>query len=244
MNRTCMLAVMIVAMPGLASAEFEIESATTEENAVEFEISNSVYFGDVNSGASISEHEVGLSWGVLNPWTSAISFEFTNEKGGSIGLEGLEWSNTIGLIGGEASVSDELAVAIYTAVEFEFDSDEDAVLTVGPAIEYSLGSVDLGVNTFVQVPLNGSDDIGVTYAIGASSEVTSGVEVGVEAHGEIPQAFSDGSDFDEQEHYVGPVVEIETGDSDQEAEIRLGVFAGLTEATPTVAVSANVGFGF
>ena len=244
MKNTCIIAAALVALPGLAFAGFEVEEATTEENAVEFEIENVIFFGDVNSGDTVSEHEVDLSWGVLNPWTTGISFEFQTEKGDTIGLEGFEWSNTIGLVGGEASVSDELAVAIHTSVEFEFDSDEDASLTVGPAIEYSAGSIDLGLNTFVQVPLGGDEEVGFVYALGASTEVAEGIEVGMEADGVIPEAFGDGSDFDQQEHFVGPVVEIEAADGEQEAEIRLGVFAGLTDATPSIAVNANVGFGF
>jgi hypothetical protein len=244
MKNTYILAAMVAAVPGLAFAGFEIESATTEENAVEFEIENTVFVGDVNSGDTVSEHEVGLSWGVLNPWTTSISFEFETEKGDSISLDGLEWSNTFGLVGGEASVSDELAVALYTSLSFEFDSAEDVSLTIGPAIEYQAGSVELGVNTFVQIPLDGGDDAGFVYAIGASTEVSEGIEVGLEAHGEIDEAFSNAADFDQQEHFMGPVVEIEAADGEQEAEIRLGIFAGLTDAAPSVAVSANVGFGF
>lgn len=242
--RKIILAAAIVALPGIASAGFEIEDATTEENAVEFEIENTIFFGDVDTGDTLSEHEIGLSWGVLNPWTTSISFEFEVEQGETIGLDGMEWSNTFGLVGGEASVSDELAVALYTSLAFEFDSAEDVSLTIGPAVEYGVGNVELGLNTFVQIPLDGGDDAGFVYAIGASTEVSPGIDVGLEAHGEIAEAFTNAADFDQQEHFLGPVIEIEAEEGDQAAEIRLGVFAGLTDATPSVAVSANVGLGF
>lgn len=245
MKRTIALAAVVAALPGLAIAGFELESATTEENAVSMEIENTIFFGDVNTGDTLSQHEIGVSWGVLNPWTTSLSFEITTEQGGSPELDGIEWSNTFGLIGGEASVSDELAVAIYTSLEFEFDGNEDVTLTVGPAIEYGIGSVDLGLNTFVEIPINGGNDAGFVYAIGASSEVAQGLSVGLELHGEIEEAFSNAADFDQQTHFLGPVVEVESGiGAEQGAEIRLGIFGGLTDATPSVAVSANVGFDF
>ncbi len=244
MKKTYLLATMVAVLPGLALADFEIKDAQTEENAVEFEIENTIFVGGVNSGDAQSQHEIGLSWGVLNPWTTSVSFEIEKEKDGQIGLEGLEWSNTFGLVGGEASVSDELEVAIYTSFEFAFDSAEDVSLTIGPAVEYQVGSVELGLNTFVQIPLDGGDDAGFIYAIGAATEIAKGISFGLEAHGEIAEAFSNAADFDQQTHFMGPVVEIQSEEGEQDAEIRLGVFAGLTDATPSVAVSANVGFGF
>lgn len=245
MKKTYALAALFAALPGLAFADFEIKSAVTEENAVSLEIENTVFFGDVNTGDTLSQHEIGVSWGVLNPWTTSLSFEIQTNQGGSPELDGIEWSNTFGLVGGEASVSDELAVAIYTSLEFEFDGNEDVTLTVGPAFEFGLGSVDLGLNTFVEIPINGGEDAGFVYAVGASSEVAAGLSVGLELHGEIDEAFSNASDFDQQQHFLGPVVEVETGaDAEQGAAIRLGIFGGLTDATPSVAVSANVGFDF
>ncbi|MEM7210934.1 MAG: hypothetical protein AAF479_03415 [Pseudomonadota bacterium] len=245
MKKTCVLAVLAAALPGLAFAGFEIEDATTEENAVEFEIENTVFVGDVNTGDTVSEHEIGVTWGVFNPWTTSVSFELETEKGGTLDLNGFEWSNTIGLVGGEASVNDELAVAIYTSFEYEFDSAEDVNLTVGPAVQYSTGNLDFGLNTFVAIPLDGGEDPAFVYAFGVSSEVSQGIAVGLEAHGEIPRAFGDAAEFEQQSHFLGPVVEIESAEENgQSAEIRLGAFAGLTDATPSVAVSANVGFGF
>ena len=242
--RQVLFAAAILAVPGIANADFEIESATTEENAVQFEISNSVFFGDVNNGEDASRHEVGIAWGVLNPWTTELSFAFSVPRGDGPSFDGIEWSNTIGLVGGEASVSEELAVAIYTSFAFDNGAAEDVLLTAGPTISYNTGSVELGLNTFVQVPLGGGNDPGFAYAFGAMTDVAQGVGVGFEAHGEIAQAFGNASDFDQQEHFLGPVVEVQSTQGEQTAEIKLGVFAGLTEATPTVAVSADVGFGF
>lgn len=245
MKKSHALAAIVAALPGMAFAGFELESATTEENAVSMEIENTIFFGDVNAGDTLSEHEIGFSWGVLNPWTTSLSFEIQTEQGGSPALEGIEWSNTFGVVGGEASVSEELAVAIYTSLELDFESSDDISLTVGPTLEYEIGSVELGLNTFVEIPLGGGEDAGFVYAVGAASEVTEGMSVGLELHGEIEEAFSNAADLDQQSHFAGPVVEIETGDdAEQGAEIRVGVFAGLTDVTPSVAVSANVGFDF
>lgn len=237
------LAVALLALP---AAAFELEEGTTEENSVEMEISNSVFLGDVDNGDDRSTHEVGVTWGLLHGWSTGLAFELTNEAGGEIAFEGVEWSNTIAILGGETERGPEgLTLALFTAFEFEFEESDDVELTIGPAIGIELDPIELTVNPFVTVPLGGGSDAGFTYALGAYYEVSDDLAVGIEAHGEIEDAFSNAPGLSQQEHFIGPAIAFEIeAEEDREVEFRLGSFFGLTEATPTVGLSLNLELGF
>lgn len=235
-----------LAMASPAFAGFEVEGSETEENSVEFEIINSVAIGDVGEEDTRSQHEIAVSWGVLSGWTSGLALEFEKEFDEGLELDGFEWFNTIGLIGGETGIdAGSFSAALFTAFEFEFDESSDVELTVGPAFGMELGPAEVNLNTFVSVPLGGGEPAGFSYAAGVMHEVMDEIEVGIEFHGSIESAFDNAADLSDQEHFVGPVAEFEFEvEDDREVGLHVGALFGLTDATSTVALIANIELEF
>ncbi|MGI9412527.1 MAG: hypothetical protein ACR2PM_02600, partial [Hyphomicrobiales bacterium] len=87
-------------------------------------------------------------------------------------------------------------------------------------------------------------DAGLAYAASAMIGLgDSPFSIGVEAHGEIEEAFGNPPDADEQEHFFGPALAFEAElDRGRELEARVAFLAGLTDASPDLAVSLNVEF--
>ncbi|MEM7188982.1 MAG: hypothetical protein AAF439_05160 [Pseudomonadota bacterium] len=258
MKRFMMAAFAACAIPTIAFAEFEVEEAETEENVVAFESINSVFFGNVNTGDTRSTHGFAVTWGVLHGWKSGLELEIENERGESPAFEGMEWINVFAIMGNESVVglgtegsggdNDEgggFALALNSSFEIEFDDANEVSMTVGPIVGADLGLVDLGLNTFVEIPLGGDGEAGFSYAASALMEVEDELHVGIEAHGEVDDIFESSPPFDQQSHFIGPVVATELElDEGQEVGLRFGAFMGLTDATPDFALSVNVEFEF
>lgn len=233
----------LVAVPATA---YEIEEATTASQEVKLELENTVRVGSVPTGEARSEHEVAVTYGALKYWTVGLGFELENTSGsGSSGLNQISWISKIGLLGGEGGPS-AVDLALYTEVELDLDDTDERTLVIGPAVGFSFDPVSVGVNAFQTIPLgNGPNDLGFSYGVGAMFEVSPGLEVGVEAHGEIPAIYNNITPVEEQEHVVGPRVIYEfEPEEGREVGVSLGSFFGLTNASPDLGVSANLELGF
>ena len=52
------------------------------------------------------------------------------------------------------------------------------------------------------------------------------------------------ADLSRDEHVIGPTLKLALEPDGKDVAFRVGTFFGLTDAAPTLAVSANVDFGF
>lgn len=242
MKKTLTTAAMLSLFAAPAWAEFEIREANTEENSVTLESVNTVFFGDVEDQIR-SSHEVRIGWGVVHGYGFEFGFEFDtgNPDDDNSNFLGLQLVNTIALIGQEGfSTSDSFALALIAGFEVDFAESSDIALTIGPAMEADLGGVDVSSNTFLEIPLGGGEDIAFSYALGGYYDVSDGVAVGLEAHGEVESVFDDTPSLSDQEHFIGPAVAFDFDVSEeQEIGMRVGSFFGLTDETPTVGLSVN-----
>lgn len=239
------LGLMLATVP--AFAEFEVISPVTASQEVEMELQNSVRVGGVVLGETVSDHEVGVSYGALQTWQIGIAFGIENNRGSNPSVEEIEFSSKIGILGGETSATPQLFdLAVYTEFAFSPNGNNSETVAVGPIMGFNFDPVTVVTNSFFVVPVSGGNrNTGFEYAVGGMVDVSDGVAVGFEAHGEVPSVFKGATSTGSQEHFIGPAVALSfEPEEDREVGLRLGSFFGLTKAAPTVGLSANLELGF
>ena len=226
---------------GSAHAQFDIEESTTASQEVKLEILNTIRTGSIPANTNRNEHEVGVTYGALEGWAPSLSFLVTNPRNGDMTLSGFKFSSVIAILGGEVSDS-AFSLGFYSAVIYDFDRSNNRRVEVGPTVGYRQGDWSAALNTFVSIPLN-NGDVGFRYAVGGSYDINSMFALGAEAHGTVTSVFED-ADLSRDEHVIGPTLKLALEPDGKDVAFRVGTFFGLTDAAPTLAVSANVDFGF
>jgi len=238
-------AALLLASP--AFAQFQIESSTTASQQVELELLNTIRTGSFAAGTDRSAHEAGVNWGALKFWNAGLSVLIVNPRGGSPTVDGVRWTSTVAIFGGEAGPGiNGMSLALYMDVLLDLGTPEQHVLTIGPALGGDFAPLEVALNTFATIPLSGANrDVGFRYAAGAMYDVSHSVALGMEAHGEIPRVFDNRPSFSRQEHVLGPALRLRLEpENSRGADLRLGSFFGLTSAAPTVGLSANLELDF
>ncbi len=241
MRAVLSIAAAMTLMASTASAQFDIEDSTTASQEVKLEILNTIRTGSIPANANRNEHEVGVTYGALEGWAPRLSFLITNPRNGTIGVTGLRFSSVIGILGGEVSDSD-FSLGFYSGVFYDFDNSNNRFVEIGPTIGYKQPDWSVALNTFATIPLN-DGDVGFNYAVGGSYKVTEMFAFGAEAHGTVSSVFED-VDISSDEHVIGPTMTLALDAEGKDVALRLGTFFGLTDAAPTMAVSANLELGF
>ncbi|MEM7060163.1 MAG: hypothetical protein AAF557_21485 [Pseudomonadota bacterium] len=232
---------------GPAFAGFEVEEPTTASQEVEMELVNTVRVGGVSLGDNVSEHEIGVSYGALEFFEIGIAFEIENERGETVSPGGFEIHSKLAIFGGETEPGGQLFdMAIYSEFSFNFDDDDDRTFAVGPIFGFNVDPVTIITNSFFVIPLaDDTENTGFEYAVGAMYDVNDSVAVGFEAHGEVDSIFVGAPSLSDQEHYLGPAIQLSfEPEEDREVGLRLGSFFGLTDATADLGLSANLELGF
>jgi hypothetical protein len=245
MKKTALLAGTAILIAGNAAADFEIEKPRTASQQVALELTNSIRVGDVNSGQTRSEHSVGVNYGAFEYWTTGFAIEVENRQGDTFDLGEIEWSNNFQIMGTpEGEPESAFALSLYSSVNFSLDGSEDVAFKIGPAFEYKSGAASFNGNTFFHIPTSDNAEVGLQYALGTMYSLSDALALGVEAHGDFDAIFKGTSDISDQEHFAGPAMNYEFDLDNSEVEAHFGAFYGLTDATPTVGIAANLEFGF
>lgn len=137
----------------------------------------------------------------------------------------------------------------YTGVDARIDKAETNTLTFGPILQFGDDKASLTLNPFLQQTFGPNHDQGTALSYGAmvKREIKEGVAVGIEAYGVIPD-IGHGTPLSFQEHRIGPALYLETeigekqpGREARKASLDLGMFVGMTDATPDL--TGKVKFG-
>ena len=245
---------LVVSPPAHAGGVFEVIHPDVEQGEIELEFLNSI-FPDVDEGER-SVHELAIGYGFADFWKTTFAIELANPVGEAFEVEAFEIENLLILFGGhdhegeegdveEAHGLDGVTLGVYGALEIPNEGGlDEGAFAVGPVVGFGVGPVEVIGNLFAEIPFENGVDAGLAYATSAMIGLgDSPFSIGVEAHGEIEEAFGDAPDADEQEHFFGPALGFEAElDKDRKLEARLAFLAGLTEASPDLAVSFNVEF--
>ncbi len=186
-----------------------------------------------------------MNYGAFEYWTTGFAIELENRQGDTFDVGGIEWSNNFQILGSpEGEPESAFALSLYSSFEFSFDGSQDVEFNIGPAFEYTSGEATFSGNTFFNIPASNDEKVGLQYGFGSMYSLNDSLALGVEAHGEFEGIFEGSSNISEQEHFAGPALNYEVALDDQEVEAHFGAFYGLTDATPTVGLAANLEFGF
>ena len=243
---------LVVSPPAHAGGVFEVIHPDVEQGEIELEFLNSI-FPDVDEGER-SVHELAIGYGFADFWKTTFAVELANPVGEPFEVEAFEIENLLILFGGhghegeegnaeEAHGLDGVTLGVYGALEIPNEGGlDEGAFAVGPVVEFGVGPVEIIGNLFAEIPFENGVDAGLAYATSAMVGLgDSPFSIGVEAHGEIEEAFGDAPPADEQEHFFGPALGFEAElDKGRELEARLAFLAGLTEESPDLAISFNV----
>ena len=243
MRKIATLAAVAILAAGNAAAEFEIKESRTASQEVAMELTNSIRVGDVSSGQMRSSHEVGVKYGAFESWTTGFAVELENRQGDTFDVGGIEWSNNFQIVGSREPES-PFAMSIYSALELDLDGSEDVEFTIGPTFEFLSGPATFNANTFFNVPASNDEKVSLQYALGTMYSLTDNFALGIEAHGEFEAIFDGASSTANEEHFAGPAMDFEFEVDDADVGAHFGAFYGLTDATPTLGIAANLEFGF
>lgn len=250
----------LAAVPAQAGGGiFKVIHPEVDEGGLEFEALNTYFAEDVPSGEERSVHEIALGVGVTSWWKTAVALEIANPEDETAELEGFEWENVLLLWGGKDAHDHDHdhghdhghgtspVFGLYAALEIPNKAGiDEGALAVGPIGEVPLGDVTLLGNLLVEFPFTDGEDPGLSYALAATMPVAPSWKLGLEAHGDIDEAFGDAPDFDDQSHYLGPAIynaaDLGRG---RLLETRLAVLPGLTDdGSRDLALSLNAELKF
>lgn len=137
----------------------------------------------------------------------------------------------------------------YSSVDVHVSDQETNTFTFGPIIQFGDDKLSLTLNPFLQKTFgeNRTEGLDFTYGVMAKREIKEGMAIGIEAYGTIPDAGS-GTPVAFQEHRIGPVLYFERdfgqpktkGGQQPKAALDIGVYFGMTEATPDVTGKAKL----
>jgi hypothetical protein len=137
----------------------------------------------------------------------------------------------------------------YSSVDAAVNDQETNTFTFGPIIQFGDDKLSLTLNPFFQKTFgdNRTEGLDFTYGVMAKREIKEGMAIGLEAYGTIPDIGS-GTPVAFQEHRIGPVLYFERdvgqprtkGGEQPKAALDIGVYFGMTDATPDVTGKAKL----
>lgn len=251
MRASLAIAMMSALMVGSAAAPalagtFEVKTPeiTAGQKSVSFNSAGQSGF-PVNADPTRYSAEVGAGYGVTSwLWLGAkANFDQPVDGDWQVSTAGVEGQLRFG------KARPGLDFGWYTGVDARIHRDETNTLTFGPIIQFGDDKASLALNPFLQQTFGVNRDEGIAFAYGimAKREIKDGAAIGIEAYGTIPD-IGGGTPVAFQEHRIGPVLYLETdlgakrpGGEAAKASLDIGLFFGMTEATPDL--TGKVKFG-
>ncbi len=253
----CVVAVLcacaVVQTLPVSAQVFEVIHPEVEKGGWEVEALNGIVLDDVEDGDERSVHEFAVGFGFTEFWKTTIAVEVANPEGENAIVEAFEWENVLLLTSsgghhdGDNGEEDHagFSLGVYTALEVPQEGGiEEGALSVGPIFEFEAGPVSFIGNLFVEVPFENGVDAGLAYAAQISTPLTEHFAIGLEAHGDVEEAFGDAAPSDEQSHFIGPALFFEIEVGDLVLEPRAALLFGLTDAAADAVLSFNLELKF
>lgn len=236
----------LVSAPRQAQAGFKVYTPYVEYHEFEIEYRPSVTVDGDDAKDNEQKHLVGFGYGVTEWWFTEIYAEWEREAGAGeeTSFEAFEWENKFQL-----TDPGEYWADLGVLVEYERTDDSNAPDKIELAFlaAKGVGSFDLAYNLIIEreVGTNASDDVVLAQAFQAKYRLDPAFEPGIELYSEFG-AIGDMPGTDEQEHFIGPVVEgkIPLGDTGTKLKYNVGYMFGLTDETPDSTVKAVIELEF
>ena len=238
---------LTVAMGACAPAfgqTFDVKQLDVAKGSFDINFDSTVQRGlPPGGGFDRSSHELGANYGLTDWWRISALLNISNppDAGVRIATAALENIFVLKPISEKADRDAGLGWFAYVEVATEQTSTNAAIF--GPILGAKIDRLSLTANPFLKQTFgrNHIDGIAFTYAWQAKLEVTKTISIGVEGFGAIDN-IGNAPRLSEQEHRIGPVLFTEWNlGNGVTLNPDFGVFFGLTNGSPDLAVKVNVG---
>ncbi len=245
-GRLCVaLAIAASAVAATAPAgahTFDVKQLDVTEGSLELGLDNTAH-PHLPPDANRSAHDVSLDWGAHRWLKLSAVLKLENPRDDDFRLANTAAESLLVLKPIDLERSHDIGLGWFGAIEASLHPDTTNSLVFGPIVTLAAGKLSFTANPFFAKTFGRNRVAGVAldYGWNAKYELREGFAVGVEAYGTVDN-LGDPPPWSKQEHRVGPAIftEIELA-KDFKITPDIGVFYGLTPATPHVAIKLNVG---
>jgi hypothetical protein len=236
------LAFVVAAGTTAGAHTFDVKQPDVTEGSLELGLDNTVH-PHLPRDADRSAHDVSLDWGALRWLKLSAVLKLENPQDDDFRVAKTAAESLFVLKPIDPKRPHDIGLGWFGAIEASLHPDTTNSLIFGPIVTLAAGRLSFTANPFLERTFgrNRVEGIALSYGWNAKYELREGLAVGVEAFGSVDN-LGDPPPWSEQEHRIGPAIfaEIELA-RDFKIAPDIGVFYGLTPATPHVAIKLNVG---
>jgi hypothetical protein len=190
---------------------------------------------DSEGGERASAGSVGFGYGATPWWFTEAYLKWQKEGGDKSKYDAFEWENKFQLTEANKYFVD---VGLFTEIEIPRERrTEGYELAFGPLFQFDTGPLRWNANVFFEKVIRSREEgphpTEMGYQLQAAYRLPSGMDVGVQAFGEMGK-WNDWDSREEQKHRVGPAVfgKVKLGEGRQSIKYNAAFLFGETRATP------------
>lgn len=197
-----------------------------------------------STGEPRSSHELSTAYSPVDWFKLIAHIDAENLIGGQVIADHIGMESFVSLR--KAGEDGGLALTWYTGAMISTDDLATNALVFGPIIKVSSAKAALTLNPYLEDTFGRNSGPGLNFAYGwqARYELSEQVAIGLEGFGKI-EDIGNAAPTNSQDHRIGPAIFLSWDLADKrKLGIDLGVYAGLTDATPDVTFKLNSGVVF
>jgi high-affinity iron transporter len=225
-----------------AQAGFKVYTPYVEYGELEIEYRPSVTVDGDPAKDNEQKHQLGVGYGFTPWWFSELYAEWEREAGPgeSAAFEAFEWENRFQLTN-----PGEYWADFGLLVEYERTDDSKSPDKIELALLFTkeLGRFDATYNLVFEKEVGGgaSNDVELAHAFQLKYRLDKAFEPGIEVFSEFGP-IGDMQGFDDQEHYIGPVVEgvLPLGETGLKLKYNAGYLFGVSDDAADGVIKAIV----
>ena len=233
-------AAAVLPAPGLAQT-FDVKQLDIEKGALELSLDNSVQGGVRRRDDNRSAHDLSLDYGVSDYWRLSGVLKLENPVNEDFRLARTSVENI--WVFRRVPKEGGIGFGWFTSVEVSTDPETTNSSQFGPIIQVQRDNASFTANPFFEKTFgrNRVEGIALNYGWNAKLKLNDSLSVGVEGFGLI-ESLGEHQPLAERQHRVGPAL-FTTLKLAENLTITpdIGLYFGLTEATPSLTLKLNVG---
>ena len=234
--------IALTALPASALAQtFDVKGLDVTQGSLELGLDNTQHTGITRRDDNRSVHEQSLDYGVTDAWRLSGVLKMENPVAEDFRIARTSVENIWVLR--PVPKDGGAGFGWFTSLEVSTDPETTNSSLFGPIITLERGKLSWTGNPFFEKTFGRNRDEGLAFNYGwnAKYKIDERLSVGVEGFGLI-ENLGNSPPLSEQEHRIGPALfaSIDLGEG-RTITPDIGVFFGLTEATPKLTFKLNVG---
>jgi len=235
------LQVMLLSASPAWAQTFDVKQLDVTQGALELGLDNTLQGGVTRRDDNRSAHDQSLDYGVTNWWRLSGVIKLENPIDADFRIARTSIENIWVLR--PTPKDGGLGFGWFTSIEASTDRATTNSSQFGPIITLEADKVTVTANPFFEKTFgrNREEGIALNYGWNAKYKVNDQLSIGAEGFGLI-ENLGDASAAAEQQHRLGPAL-FATIKLAEDLSITpdIGLFFGLTEATPRLTLKFNVG---